>query len=76
MNCASCGISMIKAEDHGASDIHLMYCRHCAPDGVLKSRDSVRGGWIQFVITAENISREEAEKKVDMAMGNMPAWRK
>ena len=39
MNCESCGFLMKKAEDHGGGDISNKYCKNCAPDGILMSRE-------------------------------------
>lgn len=66
---------MVNPEDRGASDINIKYCKYCAPDGKLKSREEVREGWIDAVMGMESLSREEAEKKVDETMPKMPAWR-
>ena len=74
MNCESCGLPLQKPEDHGAGDPANKYCRYCAPDGKLKSREQVREGWIGYTIKAESISREEAEDKVDREMAKLPAW--
>jgi len=62
--------------DHGAGDLSCAYCRFCAPSGTLKSRGEVRAGWIDFVMRAQCLTREEAEKKVDTAMQDMPAWKR
>ena len=63
MNCESCGMPMQRVEEHGGGDINNKYCKHCAPDGKLMSREQIRGGWIGFAMRTENISRQEAEKK-------------
>ncbi len=76
MNCESCGMPMQKSEDHGGSDINNKYCKHCAPDGALKSRERIREGWINYATKTENMSRELAEKKVDEEMAKMPAWKR
>ncbi len=75
MNCESCGMPMGKPEDHGAGDIHLKYCKYCAPDGKLRSKEEIREGWINAVMRMEKISRHEAETRVDSVMPQMPAWR-
>lgn len=74
--CQSCGLPMTKIEDHGGGDVNNKYCKHCAPDGKLMSREQIREGWISYVIKTENISKEEAERKVDGEMAKMPAWKK
>ena len=76
MNCESCGMPMQKSEDHGGSDINNKYCQYCAPDGALMSRERIKEGWINYTTKTENISREEAEKKVDEEMAKMPAWKR
>jgi len=63
--CESCGMPIEKGK----------YCGYCAPDGKLKSRAEIRGGWINFAVNNEGISREEAEKRIDEEMKKMPAWK-
>jgi hypothetical protein len=63
--CESCGMPIKEGK----------YCQYCAPDGVLKSKEEVREGWVSFTVKSEGILREEAEKKVDEAMAKMPAWK-
>lgn len=75
MDCESCGLPLQNPEDHGGEDPANRYCKYCAPEGKLKSREEVREGWIGFVIKTENIPREEAEDEVDQAMAQMPAWK-
>ena len=65
MNCESCGLPMEKAEDLDGGDINNKYCKYCAPSGKLMSREQIREGWTNYIIKTENISRDEAEKKVD-----------
>jgi hypothetical protein len=67
---------MEKAEDYGGGEIDNKYCKHCAPDGKLLSREKIREGWINYVIKIENIPREKAQKKVDEEMARMPVWRR
>jgi len=76
LDCESCAIPMQKPEDHGGGDITNKYCKFCAPDGKLISREEVREGWTRYIMRTENISREEAGKKVDEEMPKMPAWKK
>lgn len=71
--CESCGMPMSKPEDHGGDS--EKYCKYCAPDGKLRTREEVREGWIIATMKMEGISREDAEKKVDETMPKMPAWR-
>jgi len=74
-NCESCSMPMVKQEDFGGGDISCKYCIYGAPDGSLRSKDEIRKGWIQAVMQMENLSKEEAKKKVDAIMPNMPAWK-
>lgn len=73
-SCASCGMPMNVPADFGGGNTSCAYCRFCAPGGVLKSREQVRGGWIDFIMRTECLTREEAEKKVDTRMAQLPAW--
>jgi hypothetical protein len=64
-----------KPEDHGAGDSKNKYCKYCTDEkGKLKSRDEIREGWIQFAMRSQKKSREQAEKEVDAAMDELPAW--
>ena len=72
MNCENCAFPMHKPEDHGVTN---KYCKFCAPDGKLRKRGEVREGWINAVMEMDDLSRKEAEKKVDGAMPKMPAWK-
>lgn len=76
MDCESCGLLMQTAEDHGGGQIENKCCKYCAPDGTLMSREQIREGWIKYLLKTENIERAEAEKEVDAAMSQLPAWRK
>lgn len=74
MDCESCALPMQDPEDYGASDMANKYCKYCAPDGNLKSREAIREEWIIVVMMMKDISREEAKRRVDEAMRRMPAW--
>ena len=75
MDCVSCGMPMEMADDHGGGDIKSQYCKYCAPDGKLKNREEIRSGWINALMRMEEVSKEEATKRVDEQMPKMPAWR-
>ena len=75
MICESCGMPMETAEDHGGGDISSKYCKHCAPGGNLMSREEIRECWIRYTLEAEDISKEEAKRKVEAEMAKMPAWK-
>ncbi len=74
MDCESYGLPMIIPEDHGGSNPANKYCKHCAPNGTLMSRQWIRDGWIDYVMKTEHLSKEEAGKRVDEEMAKMPAW--
>lgn len=74
--CGSCGMPMKVKNDFGGQNTGCPYCRFCAPDGVLRTREAVRGGWVDFVMRTECLTREEAEKKVDARMSVLPAWKR
>ena len=76
MSCESCGLLMRKAEDHGGGDMDNKYCKNCAPNGKLMSREWIKEGWAKYIIKTKSISKEKAEKKVDKEMAKMPAWKK
>jgi len=76
MNCESCGLPMEEAKDYGGSDMGNKYCKYCAPDSKLMSREQIKEGWIGYITKTENLSRKEAEGRVDEEMVKMPAWRK
>ncbi|MFH1791253.1 MAG: zinc ribbon domain-containing protein [Candidatus Omnitrophota bacterium] len=75
MNCESCGMPMERPEDFGGRDIYCRYCVYCAPNGMLRSREQVREGWIKAVMRIEGMTMEDAADKVDNEMAKMPAWR-
>ena len=75
MECESCGMSMYNAVDFGGGQTTSKYCRYCAPDGVLRSREEIRESWISAVMRMEGIDRAKAENKVDKKMCDMPAWK-
>lgn len=75
MNCESCGFPMNIPEDHGGGYVDNKYCKYCAPNGKLMSREQIRSGWINYLVKTKNISQEEAQAKVDTAMAQMPAWK-
>jgi hypothetical protein len=67
---------MQTSEMHGAGIEQNPYCVYCTDaEGHLKSREQVREGWIQFTVDAMGKSRGEAEREVDAAMAEMPAWK-
>jgi len=74
-NCESCSMPMVKEEDFGGGDISCRYCKYCAPKGALRGKEEIRKGWIKAVMQMENLSKEEATKKVDAIMPKMPAWK-
>ena len=74
-NCESCSMPMIEEEDFGGADASCKYCKYCAPKGILKSKEEIRDGWIKAVMKMDNLSNEEAAKKVDTIMPKMSAWK-
>ncbi|MBN2479364.1 MAG: hypothetical protein JXA94_03970 [Parachlamydiales bacterium] len=74
--CESCSFPMNKIEDFGGKNFDSKYCKYCAPDGKLRSKQDVRNGWIKVTMMKEKLSEEEAAKKVDEKMKKMPAWKK
>ncbi len=73
--CESCSMPMQEKQDFGARDINCKYCKYCAPDGKLRTREEIREGWINAIVRMENIHREDAAKRVDEMMPKMPAWK-
>lgn len=77
MVCQSCGMPMVRLEDHGGGRLDVHYCKYCTDaQGELKPREQVRQGMIDLMVTARRKSIEDAEKFVDNFMKKMPAWRK
>ena len=71
----SCGMPMMKPEDFGGNDVTKKYCKNCAPDGELMSREEIREGWIGYAMKKDYLSIEAA-KRVDEEMAKRSAWRK
>lgn len=77
MNCQSCGMPMLRLEDHGGGLLDVHYCKYCTDGmGTLKTREEVRKGMIQYAVTAHRRSIEDAERFVDSYMKKMPAWKR
>ena len=75
---------MEKPEDFGGGQEDNRYCVNCCnPEGSLKSREEVRQGMAQFMmtemgqqITGEKVdSLDQALEKADSYMSQMPAWK-
>ncbi len=76
MNCESCGMPMMKPEDHGAGKEDNKYCKYCTDEeGKLKSREQVKEGMMQLKMNSEKKSIEQAEREVEEYMKSMPAWK-
>ncbi len=77
MICQSCGMPMVRLEDHGGGRLDIHYCKYCTDaQGKLKPREQVRQGMVDLMVSARRKSIEDAEKFVDNFMKKMPAWRK
>ncbi len=83
MICESCGMPMDDPSDFGGGKTDNKYCIHCCDEaGTLKSREEVRSGMIQFLMSPDGEeqfgekveSQEEASVIVDEIMDTMPAW--
>ncbi len=76
-HCISCGMNMTKPEEFGGGKEGNESCVYCSDDeGILKPRNEVREGMIQFWMQREKVDRTTAEKNVDEYMAKMPAWKK
>lgn len=74
--CESCGMPLLKADDYGGRKVGNKCCRYCCDErGKLKSKEEVRAGMIRFRIRTMNETPEQAAKKVDEYMSQMPAWK-
>ena len=77
MNCESCGLPMVRLEDHGGGRVDIHFCKYCTDStGRLKSREEVRQGMIDLAVVTRRKSIEDAEKFVDSYMRKMPAWKR
>ena len=80
--CESCGLRMMKPEDHGGSDPENKWCFHCCEDdGTHKDKEKIRErikGILQshdaYTVMGERPSDEDAENLIDSYMKKMPAW--
>jgi hypothetical protein len=75
MICKSCGVPMKDSSEHSCEDINSPYCVFCTtPNGVLKSKEQIREQLIKFHVKSLGMSRDEAEKKTDEHLADLPEW--
>jgi uncharacterized glyoxalase superfamily protein PhnB len=73
--CMSCGMPMLKPEDHGAGKPSSLYCVHCFnSDGSLKTYEEVCQGMTAFMIMSQKMDRATAKRSAKEYMAKMPAW--
>ncbi len=62
--------------DFAAGNPESKYCRHCVDDlDELKSYEEVFSNQVGFLMEKENLSQEEAERRVKERFATLPAWR-
>ncbi|MHA2222752.1 MAG: zinc ribbon domain-containing protein [Candidatus Thorarchaeota archaeon] len=76
MECVSCGMTMEKSEEFGGHKVGNKSCVYCSDsEGILKPKNEVREGMVNFWMQRESIDRSTAEEKTDEYMSKMPAWK-
>jgi hypothetical protein len=73
--CESCGMPLAGAEDHALADPSIPYCRFCAPEGVLPSREERLERFTQWTMRQEGLDYGAARDKAIAYMKTMPAWK-
>lgn len=75
-SCQSCGMPMMKPDDHGGGRLDNAYCKYCTDtQGNLLPKDQVREKMIQFHIQNLGKTQQQAEVDVDRHMALMPVWK-
>ena len=74
--CISCGMPMIKPDDHAQGDPTKDYCLYCArPDGTMRSYEEALEGMTQFAARSQGISLDAAREVARGIMAELPAWK-
>ncbi len=80
--CESCGIRLIKKEDHGGSDPKNTWCKDCCnPNGSHKTKEEIKKN-VAKLFTKIDISKllgespaiDEIDKMAEDYLKRMPAW--
>lgn len=82
--CESCGIRLMKKEDHGSNNLQNKWCINCCnSDGSHKPREDVKKNIVRlfmsidaYKVMGEKLTQEEAEQLAEEYMKKMPAWSK
>lgn len=83
VHCKSCGMPMMKPEEHGNSDINNDWCKYCCnQDGTHKSYEEILENMVKFMMSEEGVqmsglkfdSIEEAKEVAKKYLSSMPAW--
>lgn len=62
--------------DFAAGKLDNPYCRHCVDDfDELKSYEEVFSNQVGFLMERDNLSQEDAEKKVRETLSKSPIWK-
>lgn len=73
--CLSCGMPIVKDEEHAKGDSAIPFCKHCTDaDGKLKPFEQVVEGMKGFLVSG-GMAPDEAERKARDGLRKMEAWK-
>jgi hypothetical protein len=74
-SCASCGMPLLKPEDHALGRVDSELCHYCAhPDGTPKTYDEVLTGMSDYFVHSQNIHPNAARDMAMQTMEKLPYW--
>lgn len=74
--CISCGMPLIKPEDHAAGDESRGWCKHCGDEkGDLKPYDQVLFGMTMWMVQTQGLDEQVAKANAAKMLAQMPAWK-
>ena len=82
--CQSCGMPLIKKEDHGTEADHIQsekYCHYCYKDGKFTGPDITQEEMIEisakgWAESDPNVSYDEAKTQMKMFIPHLERWKK
>lgn len=74
-SCGSCGMPLLRPEDHASGDETSELCCYCVrEDGTPKNYQEVLKGMAEYFIQSQGITQEAAQKIAYQVMDNLPYW--
>jgi hypothetical protein len=73
--CCSCGMPLVKPEDHALGRVESELCLYCAhPDGTPKTYDEVLTGMSDYFVQSQGIQVKAARDMAKQTMDKLPYW--